>query len=151
MKGLAITRPTSYGPRRISRAISQILYNSGIELPALGCYLSEQPMAFCQVVLKQEILDAIAQDLRFVPEIDGARQAIDQLASGPIVKALLRFDHPFWEDLFRALEKRILSKVPMTERPPVKRGSRQAVLRHFGVFQDDADVEEQLASIRPRP
>jgi excisionase family DNA binding protein len=59
-------------------------------------------------------------------------------------------DHPFWEDLAQALEKRILGKIPTPERPSAERGSKQAVLRHFGVFQNDADVEEQLTGIRAR-
>ena len=59
-------------------------------------------------------------------------------------------DHPFWEDLFQLLEQRILSKIAAAERPSPKRGSKQAVLRHFGVFQEDADLEEQLAGLRAR-
>lgn len=39
----------------------QILYNSEIKPEALGHYLCEQPMAFCQIVLKQEIVDGIAR------------------------------------------------------------------------------------------
>jgi pyranose oxidase len=35
----------------------QVLFNSDIRPESLGCYLSEQPMAFCQIVLKQELLD----------------------------------------------------------------------------------------------
>ena len=37
----------------------QILFNSEIEPQALGHYLCEQPIAFCQIVLKQEIVDSI--------------------------------------------------------------------------------------------
>ncbi|MEL6438582.1 MAG: pyranose oxidase [Cyanobacteria bacterium J06621_8] len=37
----------------------QILFNSGIRPKPLGLYLSEQPIAFCQVVLKQKIIDEI--------------------------------------------------------------------------------------------
>jgi pyranose oxidase len=43
----------------------QILFNSGIRPHALGLYLTEQPMAFCQIVLKQSIIDALLQDERF--------------------------------------------------------------------------------------
>jgi excisionase family DNA binding protein len=60
------------------------------------------------------------------------------------------FEHPFWEEMLWALEQRILSKLPTSGRPSAKPGSKQAVLRHFGVFKDDADVEEQLAGIRTR-
>jgi excisionase family DNA binding protein len=59
-------------------------------------------------------------------------------------------EHPFWEELFWALEQRILSKLPAPEHPSPKPGTKQAVLKHFGVFKDDADVDEQLAGIRAR-
>ncbi|KAH6988139.1 hypothetical protein BKA56DRAFT_578416 [Ilyonectria sp. MPI-CAGE-AT-0026] len=40
-----------------------ILFNSGFttdELPALGHYMMEQPMSFCQVVLKTSLVDSVA-------------------------------------------------------------------------------------------
>lgn len=40
----------------------QILYNSEIQPKALGHYLCEQPMAFCQIVFKQEIIDGIRRN-----------------------------------------------------------------------------------------
>lgn len=52
----------------------QLLYNSGIRPSALGGYLSEQPMAFCQVVLKQSIVDAIAEDPRFADKVEEHRR-----------------------------------------------------------------------------
>ncbi|MGW0561428.1 pyranose oxidase [Streptomyces sp. NPDC003016] len=42
----------------------QLLFNSGVTLPALGRYLTEQPMSFCQVVLQQDHMDGIEATLR---------------------------------------------------------------------------------------
>ncbi|KAH6889472.1 hypothetical protein B0T10DRAFT_404819 [Thelonectria olida] len=42
-----------------------ILYNSGFRrdtLPALGRYMTEQPMAFCQVVLSRKLVDSVEKD-----------------------------------------------------------------------------------------
>jgi pyranose oxidase len=47
----------------------QILWNSNIRPPALGRYLSEQSMAFCQIVLKTEIIESIRNDERFAKEV----------------------------------------------------------------------------------
>ncbi|MDI4232498.1 pyranose oxidase [Bradyrhizobium sp. Arg237L] len=48
---------------------AQILYNSGIRPRALGTYLTEQPMAFCQIVLSQSIIDGLPDDPRFADKI----------------------------------------------------------------------------------
>jgi pyranose oxidase len=47
----------------------QVLYNSGIRPAALGHYLTEQPMAFCQVVMRQDLVDAAMDDPRFSERI----------------------------------------------------------------------------------
>jgi pyranose oxidase len=47
----------------------QVLYNSGIRPEPLGRYLTEQPMSFCQIVLKQDLVDAIAGDPRFTAKV----------------------------------------------------------------------------------
>ena len=48
----------------------QILFASGVRPLALGRYLSEQPMAFCQIVLKQSIVDAMVEDPAFKDRIN---------------------------------------------------------------------------------
>ncbi|MFJ6525574.1 pyranose oxidase [Streptomyces longwoodensis] len=53
----------------------QLLFNSGVTLPALGRYLTEQPMSFCQVVLQQEHMDRIETILRQTTDGDDATVA----------------------------------------------------------------------------
>lgn len=48
----------------------QILHKSEIQPKALGRYLCEQPMAFCQIVLLQSIVDAIPKDPRWKKEVE---------------------------------------------------------------------------------
>lgn len=47
----------------------QLLYNSGFspDYPALGKYICEQPLAFCQIVLKKEIVDEIRREEKIAP------------------------------------------------------------------------------------
>jgi pyranose oxidase len=59
----------------------QLLFNSGVTLPALGRYLTEQPMSFCQVVLQREHMDHLEEILRSPAGGDGpARAAADRVA-----------------------------------------------------------------------
>ncbi|MCP9963287.1 GMC oxidoreductase [Streptomyces somaliensis] len=59
----------------------QLLFNSGVTLPALGRYLTEQPMSFCQVVLQQGHVDHVEDILRAGPGDDEpARAAADRVA-----------------------------------------------------------------------
>jgi pyranose oxidase len=60
----------------------QLLFNSGVTLPALGRYLTEQPMSFCQVVLQQEHMDHIEDILRTASGGPGdpAEAAADRVA-----------------------------------------------------------------------
>jgi pyranose oxidase len=59
----------------------QLLFNSGVTLPALGRYMTEQPMSFCQVVLQQEHVDHVEEILRGAPGGDApARAAADRVA-----------------------------------------------------------------------
>lgn len=43
----------------------QLLWASGIRPDPLGRYLTEQPMAFCQIVLRQDHVEAVTDDERF--------------------------------------------------------------------------------------
>ena len=52
----------------------QILYKSEIQPKALGHYLCEQPMAFCQIVLLQSIVDQIPKDDRWKAVIEKYQQ-----------------------------------------------------------------------------
>jgi excisionase family DNA binding protein len=113
-------------------------------------------------VPEDAVLALVAKDMLPAQEIGGEwrflkRAVVEWLRLGPhCYQDFKRFSpawmhvYPFWEDLLEALEQRILSKLPVSERTAAQRGSKQAVLRHFGVFQDDADMEAQLASTRAR-
>ncbi|MEV3972850.1 pyranose oxidase [Streptomyces sp. NPDC050698] len=54
----------------------QLLFNSGVTLPALGRYMTEQPMSFCQVVLQQEHMDNIESVLRATSGTDDDQAAL---------------------------------------------------------------------------
>ena len=58
-------------------------------------------------------------------------------------------DSALVEDLLHLLEDRLSRKFQQTS-PSPKPGTKQAVLQHFGIISDDADMEEQLTLIRKR-
>jgi len=47
----------------------QILWKSGIRPNALGRYLTEHPMTFTQIVLRHELVEGMAQDIRFADQV----------------------------------------------------------------------------------
>lgn len=136
---------------------SEILSGSalnGVEvltLPEVAAYLRVPEEAVLELVSKDGLpAQKVGNEWRFLK-----RAMVEWLRYGPHFYHEFKlfpppwvFEHPFWEDLIRALEKRILSNVATTESPRARPGSKQAVLRHFGVFEGDADVDEQLAAIR---
>jgi pyranose oxidase len=69
----------------------QLLWKSGIRPRALGHYLNDQPMAFCQIVLKHELLDKI-RELWDAPDprIDPVPIPIDD----PIPNVWIPFSYP---------------------------------------------------------
>jgi pyranose oxidase len=59
----------------------QVLYNSGIRPAPLGRFLTEQPMAFCQIVLNQDIVDRILKNPRFA---DRVKAHLEQNPQDPV-------------------------------------------------------------------
>jgi excisionase family DNA binding protein len=57
-------------------------------------------------------------------------------------------ESPFVEEMLHLLEQRLLHKLKADTLP--KRGSKEAVLKHVGVFKDDNDLEERLADLRAK-
>jgi excisionase family DNA binding protein len=132
---------------------------SGNDLPKVEVLTLAEIATYLRVP-EEAVLALIAKDALPAQQIGAEwrflkRAVVDWLRFGPhSYQEFRRFpppwvlDHPFWEELFQALEERILSKLPTPERPSPVPGSKEAVLRHFGVFRDDDDLEEHLARIR---
>jgi excisionase family DNA binding protein len=59
-------------------------------------------------------------------------------------------ESPFVEELVVLLQERLLQNLRQSAPPREKPGSKQAVLKHFGVFQDEDDLEEHLADAKRR-
>jgi pyranose oxidase len=53
----------------------QILWASGIRPEPLGRYLTEQPVSFCQIVLRHDLVEGLERDERFAARVDAHRQA----------------------------------------------------------------------------
>jgi excisionase family DNA binding protein len=59
-------------------------------------------------------------------------------------------DSPYAEELLLLLEKRLLQKLKQQQPTAPRPGSKEAVLKHFGGFHSDDDLEERLADARKR-
>jgi excisionase family DNA binding protein len=58
------------------------------------------------------------------------------------------FEFPPLEELMLALEKRLFMRLAASTEESSKPGSKTAVLKHFGVFRDDDDMDQRLAEAR---
>jgi excisionase family DNA binding protein len=58
------------------------------------------------------------------------------------------FDHLVMEEWLQMLEQRLVDRLKPREATKPKRGSREAVMKYFGVFHDEENPEELLASLR---
>jgi pyranose oxidase len=52
----------------------QLLYASHIRPEPLGRYMTEQPVAFCQIVLQQGVVECVETDRRFADKVQAHRQ-----------------------------------------------------------------------------
>jgi excisionase family DNA binding protein len=57
-------------------------------------------------------------------------------------------ESPFAEELVYLLEQRLLQKLKQAAPQLPRPGSKEAVLKYFGVFKDEDDLEERLAAAR---
>src|SRR5262249_20835495 len=56
-------------------------------------------------------------------------------------------DHPLTDELLMLLERRVLDRLAAAVPPRAKPGSKEAGLKHFGVFKGDQDLDERLAQL----
>ena len=62
-------------------------------------FVARRAVVTLPVALLQPQSDPAYSAVRFEPEIDQTRQAAAMLGAGPVVKVVLRFREPFWEDV----------------------------------------------------
>ena len=69
----------------------QLLFKSGIRLPALGKYICEQPLAFCQIVLKKELVPkgVPGSDPIGIPMSDPPPQVIKTYINYKTIRAII--------------------------------------------------------------
>ncbi len=114
-----------------------------LTLPEAASYLRVPPENLLHLAEQREIpAQRIAGEWRFLKRALG-----HWLTFGP---RLFRdyppwfLDHPVLDELLVALEKRLLQRLG-PEKP--ERGSKEAVRKHVGIFKEEGDLEEVLASL----
>jgi len=84
----------------------QILHNSGIHPPALGRYLCEQSIAFCQIILKRSLVENIPKRLQPLVDAHKKKNKTDPLPipfNDPEPQVTMPYDthHPYHTQIHR--------------------------------------------------
>jgi hypothetical protein len=124
-----------------------------LTLPEAASFLRVSEEALSELVERHAIpAQNIAGEWRFL-----RRALANWLAYGPEFYHEFRrfpppwaFEYPPINELVQLIAKHVLGELAPAERQSGKRGSKQAVLKHFGIFRDDPGLEEMLADIYAR-
>ena len=97
----AVARPLRVGAVRLNTAVRSVAWSRGrvtVETTAGERLRADRAIVTLPIGVLRTAAGA-AGAVRFDPPLPPAmRRAVDQLRTGPVVKVLLRFDRPFWED-----------------------------------------------------
>lgn len=124
-----------------------------LTLSEVAAYLRVNESAVLKLV-KQEGLPGkkIGSDWRFLK-----RAVAEWLQFGPQLYHDFRMfpppwhlDSPYWGELLQAIEKRMSGRMALPAQSSIEPGTKEAVLKQFGVFRSDPDMESRLAEIRAR-
>lgn len=119
-----------------------------LTLDEAAAYLRISAAELAKLARKENVpAQKIAKDWRFLRRTldDWLRfPGISPRESGMHLRWVL--ESPLADELLVLLEDRLLQKRKQSHSEPPP-GSKQAVLKRFGVFGDDSDLEEQLEAI----
>lgn len=124
-----------------------------LTLPEAAAYLRVSEDALRKLADDHAIpAQQIAQEWRFLK-----RALADWLRYGPRYYREFHgfgppwaYEYPPVEELIQTLEKRLLGKVAFLEQMIGRRGSKQALRKHLGMFRDEEDIEVVLADLQAR-
>lgn len=121
-----------------------------LTLAEAATYLRVREEALAELADRRDIPgQKIGEEWRFLK-----RALADWLRYGPEAYREFRrfphplmFEYPLLEELLVVLEKRLLDKMAAPEREPQRPGSKQAVLKHAGIWRDDPVVKQEVAAM----
>jgi excisionase family DNA binding protein len=124
-----------------------------LTLPEAAAYLRVSEEALRKLAADHAIpAQHIDQEWRFLK-----RALVDWLRYGPRYYREFygfpppwAYEYPPVEELMQVLEKRLLGKMALLEQTVGRRGSKQALRKHLGMFRDEGDIEEVLADLQAR-